>query len=266
MERFSQEKYIEANLSVTNIYVAYKDTTRKQVWNHDGGYKTSCSLYFTEQGNHSVYMNGEKYDVKAGDIVFQNKNIFYKSTGKHYLTHYGIAFNIHKNSSTDILDTVMSVKKPEKYKVLFEEAAILYDTKPPLYKLRIKVLIYEIICMLATEQLNHETGRKHPLIEKSITYMNANLYNSSLLLSEVAKQSDISFNHFRKLFKEQYGITPIEYVTNERLTKAKKLLIHSPMTIDEIAKSCGFNSSVYFYRIFKKNTGVTPSDYRKTNL
>ena len=72
MERFSQEKYIEANLSVTNIYVAYKDTTRKQVWNHDGGYKTSCSLYFTEQGNHSVYMNGEKYDVKAGDIVFQN--------------------------------------------------------------------------------------------------------------------------------------------------------------------------------------------------
>lgn len=265
MTMFPQEKYINADFSVSNIQVAYKDTSRRRVWSHDGGFRTCYAFSFAEKGNHSIYINGVKHEIRTGDIVFTRKNIYYKSNGKEYLTQYGIAFNTHSEDTIDILNTVTSPAKPEKYKALFEEATILYNTKPPLYMLELKKIVYELFCMLVKEQSNQSPEKKHATIEKSITYINTGLYNSSLLLSEAAKESGISFNYFRQLFKEQYGITPIEYVINERLVKAKKLLIHSPMTIDEIAEACGFSNSVYFYRIFKKHTGTTPNKYRKTN-
>ena len=59
-------------------------------------------------------------------------------------------------------------------------------------------------------------------------------------------------------------MTPVEYINMCRVTKAKALLVESSCSIDEIVKRCGFNNNSYFFRIFKKYVGATPSLYRKT--
>ena len=62
-----------------------------------------------------------------------------------------------------------------------------------------------------------------------------------------------------------YGTSPIKFVQNIRINKAKQLLIDENVSINKIAFECGYNDAFYFSRIFKKVTGVTPSEYRKTS-
>jgi AraC-like DNA-binding protein/AmiR/NasT family two-component response regulator len=71
-----------------------------------------------------------------------------------------------------------------------------------------------------------------------------------------------SSNLYRKV-KALTGLSPVQYIQSLRLRQAKKLLRESDNPITSIALDCGFNSSGYFSRVFKKDTGLTPSQYRK---
>lgn len=81
------------------------------------------------------------------------------------------------------------------------------------------------------------------------------------------KSTGYSPNHFRKLFREQCGCTPVQFYNQLKIQKAKQeLLQHKTiMTISKIAKSCGFEDPYYFSRMFKKITGLIPMQYYKQN-
>ena len=90
------------------------------------------------------------------------------------------------------------------------------------------------------------------------------MYNPDLSIEDIAGKSDLSAKHFRNIFKEIYEITPAKYVIEKRLEKSKELLYYSEYSINEIAEFIGFNSTIYFDRVFKKYYGNSPSNYRKT--
>ncbi|WP_162301536.1 bifunctional transcriptional activator/DNA repair enzyme AdaA [Enterococcus faecalis] len=71
--------------------------------------------------------------------------------------------------------------------------------------------------------------------------------------------------HLQRTFKEQTKQTPLAYLTSVRIRQAQELLLHSPLTIQQIAKKVGFQTAAYFATTFKKETGVTPSVYRSKN-
>ena len=74
----------------------------------------------------------------------------------------------------------------------------------------------------------------------------------------------VSHAHLARLFKEQYGQTPNEYLNWLRAKKAADLLIHSQTSIQNIALDCGFGSLSSFYDWFKRRYGVSPNKYRQT--
>ncbi len=74
----------------------------------------------------------------------------------------------------------------------------------------------------------------------------------------------ISQNHFIHLFRQQYNMTPVEYLNTLRIEKAKELLVGNKENILSIALKCGFGSLSTFYETFKKQVGTTPNKYRKT--
>ena len=82
-------------------------------------------------------------------------------------------------------------------------------------------------------------------------------------VSMLAEKMGISEVYLRKLFKAQYGISPSKYVISVRLKTAKKLMKYPFLTLDECALQSGFSSLQYFCRLFKKETGITPGEYRK---
>ena len=78
----------------------------------------------------------------------------------------------------------------------------------------------------------------------------------------LSRKAYLSRNIFFKWFKEQFGITPLEYITRERLRLARELLGQEKYTITQVSLLCGFTDVNYFVRTFKKSEGLTPGAYR----
>ncbi len=95
-------------------------------------------------------------------------------------------------------------------------------------------------------------------------YINLHL-DEKLGLDFLAKEVGYSEYHLSRKFKQEMGCSIIDYIQNERLEKAKYLLTTTNTNIEEISMDLGFGSRSYFTSIFRKNTGETPSEYRRNN-
>ncbi|MGN0107165.1 MAG: helix-turn-helix transcriptional regulator, partial [Hominilimicola sp.] len=94
-----------------------------------------------------------------------------------------------------------------------------------------------------------------------LSYITQN-YNSISGIEEVASRFYITKYHLCRLFKQHTGLTITHYITQIRLQHACELLTDTNKSVTAIAMECGFNSSMYFCKTFKKNIGMTPSEFR----
>ena len=90
-------------------------------------------------------------------------------------------------------------------------------------------------------------------------------YSRDISLDEVSREVNISPYYFSKLFKDSTDQNFIEYLTNLRMEKARELLLTTESSMKEICVAVGYADPNYFSRIFKKNTGVTPTEYKENN-
>lgn len=89
--------------------------------------------------------------------------------------------------------------------------------------------------------------------------------DSGLSVSTLAAECGFSEVYFRKLFKSIYRASPSEYICSVRLKNAEHLMLHTDMSLEECARSCGFSSVGYFCRVFKNSYGISPAKYRREN-
>ena len=100
------------------------------------------------------------------------------------------------------------------------------------------------------------------LLGEAVRYIREN-YNENLSLEDVAQKVFISPYYLSHLFREELGITFLEYLTRIRIEEAKKLLQDRSLTIFDISARVGYEDPGYFSKVFKKNMGVSPNQYRK---
>jgi AraC family L-rhamnose operon transcriptional activator RhaR/AraC family L-rhamnose operon regulatory protein RhaS len=89
-------------------------------------------------------------------------------------------------------------------------------------------------------------------------------YAEKLSLRDLARHAHLSPNHFIRMFRQYYGMTPARYVNDLRIDRARELLRGTERSVTDIALSCGFGDSNYFARAFRKVEGLTPRAYRKS--
>ncbi|MGG1515622.1 helix-turn-helix domain-containing protein [Paenibacillus oryzisoli] len=107
-----------------------------------------------------------------------------------------------------------------------------------------------------------ETGNRfHPEIKKAIQYIVEHL-DHSLTLQMVADHIHLNPSYLSHLFKLETGSNFLDYVTEQRIAKAKELMAASALKNYEIAEQLGFQSYPHFCTVFKKTTGLTPKEYR----
>ena len=100
------------------------------------------------------------------------------------------------------------------------------------------------------------------LVRKSIAHINHDL-TQDLSLQAQADLFSVTPSYLSHLFKKETGMTLSNYVNQQRINHAKYLLTTTDLQIQQIAHDCGFIDICYFSKIFKKYTGVPPSEYRK---
>lgn len=88
-----------------------------------------------------------------------------------------------------------------------------------------------------------------------------NNYWQDISLNSVADEIGISASYLSTLFKSETSMNFTHYVNQFRIKKALIMLRESSLSIEQIAKECGYNNYDYFFKVFKKNTGMTPSAY-----
>jgi AraC-like DNA-binding protein len=82
-------------------------------------------------------------------------------------------------------------------------------------------------------------------------------------VEELAEVASVSKPYFIKLFKQEFGASPVQYINNKKVERAQLLLFTSDKAVKEVAYTLGFSDQNYFIRLFRKVTGITPQEYRR---
>ncbi|HOV77100.1 MAG TPA: AraC family transcriptional regulator, partial [Sedimentisphaerales bacterium] len=107
-------------------------------------------------------------------------------------------------------------------------------------------------------------ARKMTQIRPAIEYIDAH-FDQAITLAQIARASHLSVSRLAHLFKEQMGVTVIDYVTSVRIERAKALLLDTDRSCTEIGFLAGYNNPSYFTRTFRRFTGMTPRQFRAQN-
>ncbi|MBR1693358.1 MAG: helix-turn-helix transcriptional regulator, partial [Lachnospiraceae bacterium] len=168
--------------------------------------------------------------LKALEMVLWVEHISYESGGMTY----------HFTSRHDYLPTILEIRE-------YEELRTWFVNK-----------IQEACRNIATKKEKSSDS----IVSRAKDYIKAH-FGKDISLDDVSREVNISPYYFSKLFKEETGENFIEYVTAVRMEKAKELLTGSDKSMKEIGLEVGYADPNYFSRTFKKNLGVTPTEYKE---
>lgn len=129
-------------------------------------------------------------------------------------------------------------------------------------------LLYMLLIKLKISQDHppHNDQKENKRMFSSIISFIKQNYHHDISLTMLANQMSITEQHFNRMFKKEYQMTPITYLTRYRLFKAKELLIrNAQMSVKDISEAVGFNSPSYFGAVFKKYVGCSPIELRRKN-
>lgn len=124
-------------------------------------------------------------------------------------------------------------------------------------------LIYRILTEL---RITDATKRKlnHNLLNATCEYINNNL-DKNINIESIAKELSISRGHLMRVFSNRMGITLHRYIIIAKIKTACQLLNERILTIEEISEKIGLRSSIYFYRMFKREIGMTPGSFCRSD-
>lgn len=130
--------------------------------------------------------------------------------------------------------------------------------------LNLKELLIRLIQSQYLQQVSTETesNSNHTRLHYMLHYIHENIAEK-ILVNTLCRKAYLSRNAFFKLFKEQFGLTPLEYINHERIKLAKQLLNSTNQSVTETGLQCGFTDVNYFVRTFRKIEGITPGHYQK---
>lgn len=121
-------------------------------------------------------------------------------------------------------------------------------------------LVYEVLSQ-KLQTLAQPEHTKTNIVTEAIKYIKAN-YMESITAEKLAGRYECSTSYLSRLFRNQIGLGPIEYLIHERVHRAKQLLLKSDARIQDVASKVGYADVYYFSRLFKKHTGRSPLQFR----
>ena len=139
-------------------------------------------------------------------------------------------------------------------------------TKDAIADLTLQELIIRIIQTQTTKRFDNEKyiDSSSP-ITPAIDFIKKNI-QGTITLKNLSDKACMSTTSFYRNFKRELGMSPIEFILNEKIKHAKKLLSNPKINVAEVSYATGFEDCNYFIRLFKKYEGVTPKQYQLMNF
>lgn len=243
-----------------DLWSAYREG--RKVW--------GVSCISTGEMQH-YYQDGQCKRLFPGDVAIIPASVSYLLTVPQHVEeclHYTINFRMEGDLSAHIpLDkaTIIHPADFDRFEKNFEKCVHTWAGKELGYRMQALSYLYQImhdILLAKVRAAINPAAFQQTLPAQE--YMSAH-FTESITLNKLADLCGVSVTHFRRLFRQAYNVSPIDYLLNLRLEKAKDLLVIHDLKLDAIAELSGFQSASYFVRYFKQRTGITPAQYRRLN-
>ena len=169
--------------------------------------------------------------------------------------HWKLQFNqYHFDNDTEVTDLINKLiricSSSEKAKNIYAD-------------LNLKELLIRLLQSQHLMQISQEASDKnnHSRLHYILHFIQQNL-TEKIAVDALSRKAYMSRNEFYRWFREQFGVSPLEYINRERIKLAKQLMSDQKNSITQVSHQCGFTDVNYFVRLFKKAEGITPGSYR----
>ncbi len=242
-------------------------------------------LAFVLSGSGKYRIEGKVYEVREGDLLILNPGVrhqsVYQPDSETPTTEFFVAFSdIQIKGFPDnylpfpgeecILHTTGELRQ-KLFRICSSMAAENEVGRPGRYFM-LKAYLMQMILLVIREQCEpmtlpagcaFESVNKKYVVERIVDYFEAH-YNEKISLEHIAENMYLSPFYVSKIFKSETGDTPIRYLINIRLEKARELLeARKDISIKAAAAMVGYDDAYHFSKLFKKKYGISPSEVRR---
>lgn len=266
------------------VFFASKMRVTKRTAYH--AHQDFTELTYILSGTSKYRIDDIYYDVKAGDMIVCNPGVFHQNMlleGEEPLVEFCTGFtdfqfkNMPENtiqlSNQGHVVHLNSEAKREISRLCYDMLAENEAGQIGKYFM-LKAQLIQMLMLLMREVIespkivqkgcNFETYSKSYAVKRIINYLMEN-YEHKISLDQIAHNMYLSPVYISKIFKEETGESPINYLIKIRLEKAKEILTEREGgSIKNIANEIGYDDVYHFSKLFKKYFGISPQNYRKT--
>ena len=229
-------------------------------------------LQYLVSGEMQLSNRTDKRIMHAGDVIFYfpHTHYYYKgdSNTRYYWAHFSGSEVASLLSRCNIENAMIySVGLHDRLTSGFERLFSDFISRDRYFELSLGQTIIKLCIDIARFKSTPDDRLQGPddRIDRIIARIHRS-FDHELTVAGLAASEFISEGRLRTLFHERCGISPQKYIAALRINTAKQLLEQPGMTIAEVARSVGIPDSLYFSRIFRQHTGMSPSEYRSMNL
>ncbi len=207
-------------------------------------------LHIIASGTRHYRLESKEFTLSAGTVLFIPEHTRYITWNDSECSGIGVSFSFTENISikenvyfniTDESGAYMSLFRRISDSIIVDPKAILHHTS----------LVYRILDHMCSELDGKEQHIK--LLEPALALIR-DKYRENISVKEYSNACNLSESYFRRIFKEQIGMSPIKYRNALRYEKAKQMITQG-FSVSEIADSLGFCDPAYLRRLFRRDTG-----------
>lgn len=271
-------------LTVDGIYtVHYFEYTKD--FAYSGEMHNFWELVYADKKNLLITAGAKEVELEAGQIYIHKPNEFHniRCDGKRAANSVIISFDCDSPELFSVAGQVLTADEEERRYIgnVVKEASSAFSTRlsDPYISVMEKAEDGEFCCeqlirlnieMLLISLIRSNKNKKPPAIKKNSTilaeitdYLSENVENK-VVFRDVVKKFNLSPSVLKKIFREQVGCGVMDYFTRLKIDRAKEMIREEKYNFTEISERLEFNNSQYFTTVFKRVSGMTPSEYAKS--
>lgn len=238
----------------------------------DSGYNiriaanVQSSMFYVTEGTLTLNLKDCNYIINSGEIfckdVWQQIEILNQSDKK--VSYFVVTFHFEKGDSFENygLDRHFIPPDPQTFEKLFNRLYRCYNNRDIACKIKEKAILYELLYKIIKLNFTSTITAKNDMqLALAIQHINKNI-SKKITLEELSQITSYSIPHLRRLFYKKFKLSPLNFIIQLKIERAKEIIEIEDLPVSEVALICGFENSSYFIKQFKKLTGITPKEYK----
>ena len=233
-----------------------------------------AELFYIVGGKGQFLIEDQLYPVNTNHLVIINPNVTHTEVSLNaqpleyiVLGIDGVELSITENSNGQfcILDHFESMDITSCLRNILREMELKQPGYEDICQAFMEILIIRLMrstgLSVPTEPQNSVGNHQCAAVRRYIDHH----FKESLTLDQLAEEAHMNKFYLSHAFKQEYGVSPINYMISRRLEESKYLLAETDLSMSQIAQLLGFSSLSYFSQVFRRTQGIAPMEYRQKN-